>query len=512
MQNKAPKGKRVQKEAPCGTAVRDKRKKAAEAAPKSAPARPPLTRKERRIRARACWWAAPVSAALVCVLGVILLYCFGSLRNYAVFLQKRQAVDRATFYPGLTLEGVDLSDLTLEQALAHYQTLDEQNRIGYEVTLTFEGQAWPLTSEDFGYESDYRQVLFSAWSVGRYGSLEERYDEVTRAAGEWRRDYQIERRVDEGRLREKLAQITAGMTTPGKDASVRGFDVETLSFSFDEGATGLTVDVDELARSVFAAVESGGGEVPIERVEIPPATTAAELAGQFGQIASATTDASSSSKNRLTNLKLACRTLSGTRVDPGETFSFNQTLGKRTAEKGYKAAPAYENGLTTQQLGGGICQVSTTLFNAVAKSDLKVTDRSPHSRPSSYVGLGKDAAVDWPSQDFRFQNNTSYPVYLVAELTKDKRVTIAVYGKKLPNGMSIKITSKQVSVTNPGADQISYDPTLAPGERVVVEKARKGYKAIAYKEYYDDAGNLTDRVELCKSSYRAAGAVIKMGP
>lgn len=512
---KTPQGKKVKIHAgsPSGAATRkiDRRRSSAQSHAKSAASAPPLSRKERRRRARHCWWALPVSAALVCVLGAIALYWAGEFRAYASFLQKRQAVERATFYEGLTLEGVPLADMTLAQAQNYWQALDEQEKSAYYVTLRFEDRVWKLDPDDFGYSSDYREILSTAWAVGRYGSLEERYAEVTRAAGEWRRDYRIERGIDRKALRAQLSQIAAGLSVPGSDATVSGFDAQTLSFQFDEGVRGLEVDADQLLESVLNAVETGEDTVEIVRRQVDPPHTAAQLARQYGQISGAVTNASSSSKNRLTNLKMACRALNGVRVMPGETFSFNGTLGKRTTEKGYKPAGALENGRSTQEVGGGICQVSTTLFNAVAKADLAVTVRSPHSRPSDYVDIGKDAAVDWPSQDFQFKNNTDQPIYIAAELNSKKRVTVSIYGKLRTDGVTIKVASEVVETIPAPADRVSYDANLLPGERVVDERARKGYRAIAYKEYYDANGQRIKRVTLCKSSYSAAGAIVRVG-
>ena len=474
-------------------------------------ARSPESRAARHKKARECWWAGPVSAALVIVLAVIGLYVGDRIGNYRAFLQKRALVDCATFYPGIRIDGVDVSDMDYQTALAHFQALDEQQKSAYFVELTFGGQKWTLDEGAFGYQSDYRQILDSAWALGRYGSFEERYTAATRAAGDWARDYQITRTIDKVRLLNELTPIASTLTQPGTNAQVTGFSAEKLQFSFKDGTVGYYVDPETLLTQVLDKVNQGGGELPITRREVDPPLTAAELAKQFGKISTATTDASFSTSNRLVNIRTACKTITGTAVQPGETFSFNGTLGERTTKKGYKPAGALENGMHTQQIGGGICQVSTTLFNAIAKADLQVVERSPHSIPSVYVDLGKDAAVSWPNQDFKFKNTSLYPIYIVASLSKDKKVTFSIYGKLLDSGVTIKVVSKKTSTTNPGPDQIITDPTLAPGEQVVVESARKGYTADTYRVYYDANGVEIRRQRLFKSGYRPAGAVIRVG-
>jgi vancomycin resistance protein YoaR len=469
------------------------------------------SRAARRKKARDRWWAGPVSVALVCVLVVIGLNVADRLGSYRVFLQKRAQVDRATFYPGLKIDGVDVSDMDYATALAHFQALDEQQGSAYFVDLTFGGQKWTLEEGAFGYQSDYRQILDSAWAVGRYGSFEERYTAVSRAAGEWSRDYTITRSIDKTRLLNELTPIAASLTQPGTNAQVTGFSTTKLQFTFKDGTVGYIVDPEKLMGQVLDRVSKGGGELPIIREEIDPPLTAEQLSRQFGKVSSATTNASFSNSNRLTNIKLACKTINGMALQPGETFSFNKTLGERTTKKGYKPAGALENGMHTQQVGGGICQVSTTLFNAVAKADLQIVERSPHTIPSVYVDLGKDAAVNWNNQDFKFKNTGLYPVYIVAALGKDKKVSFSIYGKLLDNGVTIKLASKKTGTFNPGADQFIVDASLAPGEQVVVEEARKGYTAETYRVYYDANGKEIDRQRLFKSAYRSAGAVIRVG-
>lgn len=474
-------------------------------------ARSPESRVARRKKVRDSWWAGPVSAALVCVLVVIGMYAGDRLGDYREFLRRRALVDRQTFYSGLTIDGVDVSDMDFATALAHFQALDQQHRSAYFVELTFGNQRWTLEEDDFGYRSDYRQILESAWAVGRYGSFEERYTAASRAAGEWSRNYTITRTIDKNRLLNALTPIATELTQPGTNAQVTGFSTARLTFSFKDGTMGYIVDAGELMQKVLDKVAQGGGELPIVRKEVPPPMTAEELSKLFGKISSATTNASFSDSNRLTNIKLACKAIHGMAIQPGETFSFNKALGERTTKKGYKPAGALENGMHTKQVGGGICQVSSTLFNAVAKADLQIVERSPHSIPSVYVDLGKDAAVNWPNQDFKFKNNGLYPVYIVASLSKDKKVTFSIYGKLLADGVSIKVVSKKTGTTNPGPDKYIVDASLMPGEQVVVEEARKGYTAETYRVYYDANGKEFDRKRLFRSTYRSAGAVIRVG-
>jgi len=132
--------------------------------------------------------------------------------------------------------------------------------------------------------------------------------------------------------------------------------------------------------------------------------------------------------NRNTNISLACKALNGTIVKPGHTFSFNNTLGYTSAAKGYKKAGILVNGKSSAALGGGICQVSSTLYNAVLKAGLKVVERHPHSAPVGYVPKGRDATVSYGSVDFKFRNNTTKNCRLVFEYN-NRSLTVSVFRK-----------------------------------------------------------------------------------
>lgn len=142
------------------------------------------------------------------------------------------------------------------------------------------------------------------------------------------------------------------------------------------------------------------------------------------EIASFTTKIYTKDSDRQNNLSIACSTLNNTTVDSGKTFSFSKTIGRATSGKGYKKADVFRNGDVIEALGGGLCQVSTTLYNAVLKvPELKVTERHPHSNKVPYIKSGKDAAVSFGAQDFKFVNNTEKTIKIKASNTKNN-VTI----------------------------------------------------------------------------------------
>jgi len=446
----------------------------------------------------------------VCLMiGIAVLVALGVRQQaaYAEFVRMRDVVDQQTFYEGTTIEGVDVSRMTLSDAMAYWGERVEPRYLNRTVTLN-NGQT--VTSEQLGYASDYASVLSAAWSAGRNGSLEERY----RMASSRRQSpvaYSITRRDYDAQTLEQFARQVAGQVDqPVKEADIVSFDTETYEFVFSEAQPGRRLDTEALKRSVAHAIEAGGGNVSLEIETLQPEVSTTEVVAQYGLIDYAITNASSSSKARLKNIKLAMSLINGTRVAPGETFSFNEVVGERTSGRGFLKATAYSGGDVTEQVGGGICQVSTTLFNAAVKADMEIVERHNHSLTVGYVDKGKDATVNWGNQDFKFRNTSDDDIYICCYLTEDKRVRFGIFGKLLPNGESITLDAVTTETVKYETQYIKT-PLLPAGQTYLLEPGRNGYKAEAYKVRWDAQGNQLSRELLCKSIYKEKDEIIQYG-
>ena len=182
--------------------------------------------------------------------------------------------------------------------------------------------------------------------------------------------------------------------------------------------------------------------------------------------------------NRTNNLVLACNKLNGKVVLPGEVFSYNKTLGPRTAATGYKNAKVYEAGKVVDGIGGGICQISTTLYNAVLEANLEIVERRNHQFVTSYIGAGRDATVVYGMTDFRFKNTRKYPIRITAS-AKNGIATVAIYGIKEENEYTFRYSTKQI-VSIPAPVKYIEDPTLNVGEEIVEKKGVNGMKTETY--------------------------------
>lgn len=455
-------------------------------------------------------WASAL--LVVCAMALIGVGYVGvtEVNNYMDYQAKCRELEQDTFYDGITLEGESLSGLTMLDAIAKYQKQLSNVASATSITITARGKTYTLDSSSVQMSTNLQSTLSLAYSTGRTGSFDERYAQLQQLKSEGL-DFSLNRGWNEDTLRSKISQIAADVYVKGQDADVESFDPDTGKFTFTSEVTGYELDTDDLYAQITQAVANGNVNANIEAkiIEVAPEHTVEYMKEHFGRISYAQTKTTSNS-NRNRNIQLATAEFNGMRVEPGETVSFNATTGERTEAKGYRPAGAYSGGVLVQELGGGVCQVSTTLYNAAVKADLEIIERSPHTRVSDYVPIGLDAAVNWSSQDFKFKNTSDYPIFIVAEFS-DQKLTFKIYGKQLDDGVYIKLESEKTeTIAAPEGVKEKDDPTLPVGQ-FKDEKARDGAKAVSYKVYYDKNDNEIKREVLAKSTYPASIAIHRVG-
>ena len=213
-------------------------------------------------------------------------------------------------------------------------------------------------------------------------------------------------------------------------------------------------------------------------------------------------------KNRSNNLALAAGKINGTVLLPGEEFSYNKVVGERSIAAGYKEAHIFAGGKVTDGLGGGICQISTTLYDAVLYANLEITERRNHQMPAGYVKNGLDATVVYGSIDFKFVNNRKYPIKIVAEV-KNGVAKMSIYGIKEEVEYEVRLEPVVLSYT-PFSTEYITDTSLAPGQQVVSQYGSNGCKTVTYKYLYLN-GNLVSKTELSRDTYKPINKVIRVG-
>ena len=272
---------------------------------------------------------------------------------------------------------------------------------------------------------------------------------------------------------------------PGAD-----FDVDAVQSAMDKASPGETLTLD-------ATIEE-------------PEVTAKELKSVlFRDVLGEAKTHVSGSAGRIGNVKLSAQTINGIVLNSGDIFSYNQSVGQRTEARGYKPAPAYVKGETVDEVGGGICQTSSTLYLACLLSNLEITERYAHRYIPAYISAGMDATVSWGGPDYKFTNNTLYPIKIVTSYSSGY-LTVKLLGTKT-DSTYVKMTNEKLSTTN---FEVVYedDDTLAPGTEQVKTTPYTGSKWKTYRNIYDANGKLISSNFEASSDYKVRNKVILRGP
>jgi len=430
----------------------------------------------------------------------------------------RAVLDRDTFYQGLYIDDLSLGGQTFEEIQAQLQLRDKKWRDNFTVTVQLGDQTWLLTQTDAGLATDWQAILDQAWQTGRTsGAASE--DEQIRDRYAIVRDLQsnplhlsVSQLYDSDKIRSWILEIAGSLQVEAAGAQVSGFDAASKRFTATEQTTGRSIDGEACADEVLRLLAAGeyGQTVHFQAETVVTGIDKATLLRQLGFVSQATTYARAVNVNRDHNILLICQMLNGLVLQPGETFSFNGHIGERTANKGFLPAGGIKNGILIQELGGGICQPNTTLCQAVLKADLKVVERHPHSWPSDYTAVGLDATVSWKGPDFKFLNNTEYPIAIAASYKKPN-IVVQIYGRMLDEGVSIALEA-EVTETIPVAVPVeTYNPELAPGQRVEIRAPHIGRRATAYKVWKKN-GTVIKREMAFTSYYRPLHGIYEYGP
>lgn len=291
-------------------------------------------------------------------------------------------------------------------------------------------------------------------------------------------DYEIPTDGLEEAAAAQAASLAGAWNVKAKNGSISAFDAASGKFTFAEGENGKAVNEEKLKNDIVARTAAGEYDAVItaEVEETAPEITAAQARENFQKLGTYTTT-TTANKDRNENVRLAAAALNGKIIQPGEEFSFNLTTGNRTTDKGYRPAGAYVNGVLVEEPGGGVCQVSSTLYNAVVFSGLKTTERHAHSYEPSYVTPGEDAMVSYDGHsgpDMKFVNNSKTAVGIKTSFS-DRKLTISIYGNPiLEEGVTLSMKSEKVKELDPPAPTYEEDPTLQPGVEVEAKAATPG--------------------------------------
>ncbi len=287
--------------------------------------------------------------------------------------------------------------------------------------------------------------------------------------------------------------------------NIMEYNEESGDFVFHDAAPRNVVDTESLGSAIRTILDSGSYE---GNVSVTYNSVAADLKADDFKLIGKYVTHTTANKDRNVNVTLACKSVNGTILQPGQQFSYNECLGKRTEEKGYKPAGAYSNGEHVLELGGGVCQLSSTLYNAVFAANLQVDERTGHTYEPTYVTPGEDATVSYANPDFKFTNNTNGPVGIKVTFV-DRTVTVQIFGlQTLEDGVTRKMRSEKTSDLDAPEPVYVENLAIVPGFELETKAAKLGSKWVTY-EVLEKDGEVIKEEYLHTTSYKGEPATIE---
>lgn len=433
----------------------------------------------------------------------------GSVFAYGQYMKNKmeEAVNINTIYNGISVNGTDISGKTKEEALQQLQQEADVHLGNQKITIQKEDKIWDIPFSDLDVKYDIEASVEQAWEIGRTGELKDRYKAVTDVAQN-KEDIPISYTHDNQKVVEKLQQIATEFNVDAQDSTITR---KNGAFQITDEQKGYALDVDKTVPKVEELLEQNtGGIVEPEITVTEPKVTRADNEKVTDLIGTYSTTYSANAAGRNENLRVGCANIDGTVIAPGEVFSMNVGLGPQTYANGYKDAGVYVNGKVEQGVAGGVCQVTSTLYNAVILAELEVVERYPHSMTVGYVPLGRDAAVAGDYKDLKFRNDTEYPVYLEA-YARDGKVVCNLYGHEIHDA-GHKVDFEMVfdgTIPKP-AEKITKDASKPEGYRQVTYNGKTGSKVSTYK-IITEGGKQTSKEWFSSSTYRATADEVTVG-
>ncbi|MCH5270869.1 MAG: VanW family protein [Lachnospiraceae bacterium] len=407
-----------------------------------------------------------------------------------------------TIKTGVYAGDISLAGMTKEEAEKTIQEYIASMEPVEIVLLVADNQEVVTTAGELGIGWANPQIVDEALHLGTQGNIVQRY-KVLKDLEYENKIYPIELDFDIEAINLILTeQCTQYNTEPVDMGLVR----ENGVFVVQEGQIGYGLDVEASIDTIYEYLTGDWNRENcsiVLNIEVnEPRGTEEELLLVKDVLGTFTTSYSTSNGNRSANVANGCRLIDGTLLYPGDEFSCYDAVAPFSERNGYYMAGSYLNGKVVDSLGGGICQVSTTLYNAVLLSELEVTERNNHSMIVTYVDPSADAAIAESSgKDFRFVNNTDYPIYIEGRTTSDKKITFTIYGVETrPEGRTIEYVSEVLETINPTTEILYPDAGLPIGV-VNVTGAHIGYKAQLWKVVRENGVEVSREI-INNSSYK----------
>jgi vancomycin resistance protein YoaR len=411
-------------------------------------------------------------------------------------------MNAATVFAGVRVDGHDLGGLSRAELDNWIQS--KAGEISQDsLTFYYEDIKYTLMPDALQFKIDVEGTIDAVWRYGREGALWQRVKAIY-LARKHGYDVPVKLQYNEEKLHAIVDEWARRIDRPAKNASL----------SLDSGKIlpeqiGRRLDVEKNEQQILTVLRERKKQVPLIVEDLHPHITAADIekSGVTDLLGIYSTYFNPNDTNRTSNIRLAAEKINGTLLQPGEVFSYNNVVGPRDIKHGFKEALEIVDGEFVPGIGGGVCQVSSTLYNAVLYAGLKIVDRTNHSKPLSYVPVGRDATVAYGYLDFKFANTSSTPVVVLAEV-QGNQLKMGVFGKDTMTETIQVVVIDQKEI--PSGVTKKDDPTIFVGETKVEQPGAPGYEATALRVWMKN-GKEVRREVLSKDKYLPTNSIIRVG-
>lgn len=413
-------------------------------------------------------------------------------------------IETDRIYEGVTVDNISLSNMTKEEAYNYLKSKKESEQVKTEMKLNYEEFNFSISLEDLGFKYEFENAIDEAYNIGREGNYFDRFKQIRNLKNN-PKNIELSSNYNFSKVDSIVDNIAEKINIEEQNSE---FDFNGGNFIVKDHVVGRNLDSSKLEKLIKDnAAELNDIEIPVETVM--PEYTKEFYSSINGVIGEYSTSFVGSAHGRKENIKVSARALNNKLLLPGEELSYNNTIGPIKREFGYLEAPVIVAGDLTPGMGGGVCQTSTTLYNALLLADMKILERSPHSIAATYVPKGQDAAVARGYLDLVFKNEFDFPVYTVSKVVGDT-LTFKIYGDTTKKDYTVKIEPELL-------EKIDYtvienlDETLAPGTKQLEQDGRTGYKVKTYKTIIKD-GKIIKKTPITQDYYRERNYIYKVGP
>ncbi|MBU3181933.1 VanW family protein [Clostridium psychrophilum] len=435
---------------------------------------------------------------LIVVLGASGFYCYMYINT------KKWS---GLIYPGVKIAEVDVSGKTLAQANDIVTKKYSSAILKKNIYIKTPTKTYSLNYTQINAKYNVDAVVKEAFNYGKDLKMYDQYKLIKKPI---KKELKMEFTYNPKSINDLISNMKKEVNKTPQNASI---SMVSGNFRVVSDTKGFKLIDDKLKKDIISKI-SGNIKTPDIFVQAEIKTLSAiktkeKLQTINTKLSSFSSNFSTSSYGRSTNIILATNSINKTLIMPGESFSFNAKIGKRTAAKGYKPAPVDIGTKVSSDYGGGICQVSTSLYNAVIRSNIKSTERNHHSIPSTYIPLGMDATVDWGNLDYKFKNTLEYPVYIESTVN-NKVLTFNIYSNSSLNNKSYTLVNDVYNTIKPGPVQYINDSTLPVGKNVVDQFPLTGYSVRTFKDTIQNS-NVISHELISNDHYQVKAEVIKKG-